>query len=317
MLGLAVSMTVALFSVEAATPPPSSSPSTSPTLSPTEAVPITFTVTLRLEGSSVTGTELASDTFRGRLRDLVADAMDGVDAGDVAVTTDAPSFAPSKSPTKFPSYFPTKDPSPFPTVFPNARSRRCSWRCSQYPAALPNAVPDDVPDDVLGAHLQLGGHGGQCFFDVEGTLHGPNDCQSAIFSWNGNHPLGLDVQLFLQADPVHTLDAGPALGFPSLVDGDALEDIVFAIDLGFMPFCHRGVQDGGQVFGEHGDVSNSIQGSISTLGGDQGDRFLDVIQLPIRQCRLVLGHQKDDVLSGNIGCSHDGDAGPVKVRVLF
>ena len=167
----------------------------------------------------------------------------------------------------------------------------------------------DHVDSFVSEHRFEGLH------DVEGTLHGADEGESAILTRHCDHSLGLDIELLLMAHPVGATDDHAAVCLAPLVDADPLEDIVIAEDLDGTSFCIQRVHQGWQFLDQDLDVLDGSAGCFGRRCCHQGDGLFDLANHTVRQCGLILGHQEHHILGWNVGCGHDGDVGPIKLGV--
>ena len=121
---------------------------------------------------------------------------------------------------------------------------------------------------------------------------------------DGQHAVGLDVEVFLVAGPVLALDHEVGLGQPSLDvalrDRDVLED-----DAGPPRIEHR-------LFRFVVDLHTSLEQALPILVRQQQDGLGRVAHPAISQAWLVLEDERDDVAARDVAGADDGEAGRVE-----
>ena len=138
------------------------------------------------------------------------------------------------------------------------------------------------------------------------ALERPVDGHTAVVARDGNHRLGLDVQLFLVSDAIGPLD--DEVGRRKAGREVALGDLVVREHM----IGGERVEDRRQRFRPQADMLTRGAGCLGVGRGDERDRLCDVTDLVGDQGRLVVGHQGDDVLAGDVGGGDEHHARPIE-----
>ena len=148
--------------------------------------------------------------------------------------------------------------------------------------------------------------------DVVGTLQRAEDLDAAVGARRGDDALGLEVHVLLVAGEIGALDDRGGRGEGGV--GVAAVDVVLGDDV-----VGRGqhVGHGRQRLREQPDVVASGPCEGERGGCDQSHRLTDVADLVRDQDRLIVLHEVDHVLAGDVGPGEDHHATPVEAGVAL
>ncbi len=141
---------------------------------------------------------------------------------------------------------------------------------------------------------------------VERALDRAVDRHPAIFR-NGDHALWLDVDVLLMPGAVRPFDdvvGGREAGLDvAFLDEDRLER-------GGRPL---GIED--RLTGLFVELDGCAEQSLAVFVREQQHRLRGVANVALDQTRLVVGDQRDDVLTGDVAVVHHGEAGGIEVEM--
>ena len=160
--------------------------------------------------------------------------------------------------------------------------------------------------DLRDRERERAGEGGM---DVVRALQRARDGDAAVRGRDGDHRLGLDVDVLLGPHPVLALDHQVGLAEPGVevAPGDLVA--------GERLLGSEEVQDGRQRLGAQVDRGAGRARRRRVGRRDQGHGLGVVPDLVGDEGRLVVVHQVDDVLAGDVGSRDDHDPRPVEGRV--
>ena len=163
----------------------------------------------------------------------------------------------------------------------------------------------------LGLHDSNVGHGasqddGESTMSVVRALDRAIDCHPAIFR-DRDHALWLDVDMLLMSGTVGAFDdvvGGRKAGLDvALLDEDRLE-------LGGRPL---GIED--RLTGLFVELDGCSDQSLAVFVRKQEHRLRSVANVALDQTRLVVGDERDHVLTRDVSVVHDGEAGGIEVEM--